>query len=259
MNAAAPSAPAADTEKLEITPARSATELCQLGLGTMIDIRQSFRDRDEGGDTGHGAHPAVRGQATARPRADRGRTGHPRCRASRLGHRRAGLLHDDQPAAPRARQHPAVHLQQRPAQPVRRRDCCVRWATTKPCRSRGFQAGGRLRPGSAAVGVVASPRPSSTALTATQPAAAPGHIARCASARRRCRAVQRQHLSAQASANAPRPAAAAATQRGTAVARAPGGSRPATGAGTAPRARPRSWQTRSAGRRLCRAAAASAA
>lgn len=40
MNAAAPT-PADDTDKLEISLA-SATELCQLGLGTMIDIRQSF-------------------------------------------------------------------------------------------------------------------------------------------------------------------------------------------------------------------------
>jgi rhodanese-related sulfurtransferase len=40
MTAALPM-PAEDTEKLEISLA-SATELCQLGLGTMIDIRQSF-------------------------------------------------------------------------------------------------------------------------------------------------------------------------------------------------------------------------
>jgi rhodanese-related sulfurtransferase len=40
MNAAAPT-PADDTDKLEISLA-SASELCQLGLGTMIDIRQSF-------------------------------------------------------------------------------------------------------------------------------------------------------------------------------------------------------------------------
>jgi rhodanese-related sulfurtransferase len=40
MTAAAPT-PAEDAEKLEISLA-SATELCRLGLGTMIDIRQSF-------------------------------------------------------------------------------------------------------------------------------------------------------------------------------------------------------------------------
>ena len=41
MNPADPIAPAAETEAIEITLA-TATELCQLGLGTMIDIRQAF-------------------------------------------------------------------------------------------------------------------------------------------------------------------------------------------------------------------------
>ncbi len=40
MNAAVPQ-PASDTERLEISLS-SASELCSLGLGTMIDIRQSF-------------------------------------------------------------------------------------------------------------------------------------------------------------------------------------------------------------------------
>ena len=41
MNPADPTAPAAATEAIEITLA-TATELCQLGLGTMVDIRQAF-------------------------------------------------------------------------------------------------------------------------------------------------------------------------------------------------------------------------
>ena len=40
MNAPAPS-PSIDTDKLEISLS-SASELCRLGLGTMIDIRQGF-------------------------------------------------------------------------------------------------------------------------------------------------------------------------------------------------------------------------
>jgi rhodanese-related sulfurtransferase len=53
MNAAAPS-PAEPSEKLEISLA-SATELCRLGLGTMIDIRQSFEIQMKGAipDTVH--------------------------------------------------------------------------------------------------------------------------------------------------------------------------------------------------------------
>jgi rhodanese-related sulfurtransferase len=53
MNAAAPS-PAEPSEKLEISLA-SATELCRLGLGTMIDIRQSFEIEMKGAipDTVH--------------------------------------------------------------------------------------------------------------------------------------------------------------------------------------------------------------
>jgi len=41
MNSADPTAPAADTEAIEITLS-TAAELCQLGLGTMVDIRQAF-------------------------------------------------------------------------------------------------------------------------------------------------------------------------------------------------------------------------
>jgi len=41
MNSVDPSAPLADPEALEISLA-SATELCRLGLGTMVDIRQAF-------------------------------------------------------------------------------------------------------------------------------------------------------------------------------------------------------------------------
>lgn len=41
MNAADTPPPSADTENLEISLA-SATELCRLGLGTMVDIRQTF-------------------------------------------------------------------------------------------------------------------------------------------------------------------------------------------------------------------------
>lgn len=53
MNAAAPS-PAAPSDKLEISLA-SASELCRLGLGTMIDIRQSFEIEMKGAipDTVH--------------------------------------------------------------------------------------------------------------------------------------------------------------------------------------------------------------
>jgi rhodanese-related sulfurtransferase len=41
MNTTDPSAPGPESDLLEITLA-SATELCRLGLGTMIDIRQAF-------------------------------------------------------------------------------------------------------------------------------------------------------------------------------------------------------------------------
>jgi rhodanese-related sulfurtransferase len=53
MNAAVPT-PAERAEKLEISLA-SASELCQLGLGTMIDIRQSFEIEMKGAmpDTVH--------------------------------------------------------------------------------------------------------------------------------------------------------------------------------------------------------------
>ena len=41
MNPVDPTRPAAETEAIEITLS-TATELCQLGLGTMVDIRQAF-------------------------------------------------------------------------------------------------------------------------------------------------------------------------------------------------------------------------
>lgn len=41
MNAAYKSHPSGDTQNVEISLA-SATELCQLGLGTLVDIRQGF-------------------------------------------------------------------------------------------------------------------------------------------------------------------------------------------------------------------------
>ena len=41
MNPVDPTKPAAETEAIEITLS-TATELCQLGLGTMVDIRQAF-------------------------------------------------------------------------------------------------------------------------------------------------------------------------------------------------------------------------
>jgi rhodanese-related sulfurtransferase len=44
-------APSADTEALEISLA-AATELCRLGLGTMVDIRQAFEIEMKGGIPG---------------------------------------------------------------------------------------------------------------------------------------------------------------------------------------------------------------
>ena len=129
------------------------------------------------------------------------------------GHRRAGLLHDDQPAAPRARQHPAVHLQQRPAQPV-----CGAPAALDGLRQ--GPVGGRRLPGLEAVAEIDAQ---------AEPAALkPAPLRRertLFDARRRVGSavsVQRQQLQAKA---APMRLALhdRIAQRGTPVARAPGG------------------------------------
>ncbi|MCK7491783.1 MAG: hypothetical protein MZW92_09050 [Comamonadaceae bacterium] len=55
----------------------TAMELCRLGPGHDDRHPAVLRDRDEGRDSRHRAHPDVRGQADAGPHADRGRAGHP--------------------------------------------------------------------------------------------------------------------------------------------------------------------------------------
>ncbi len=181
MDAADTPTPSTDRARLEISLA-SATELCRLGLGTMVDIRQTFEIEMKGAMPDTVAHPAVRGQAAARPCADRRRAGHPRCRQAER-HRRAGLLHDDQPAAPRARQHPAVRVQQRPAQPVRRELLRSLGYGKALSVAGGFQAWKQLQRAGRCPG-----------RSAQHPVGRLNASARSAAAPRRLRAVQRQQL-----------------------------------------------------------------
>ena len=91
--------PADSAEKLEISLS-SAAELCRLGLGTMIDIRQAFEIELKGAipDTVHIPLFEVKQLLATHLRR---RTGRARYRKAQSDGR-PGLLHHDQPAASRA-------------------------------------------------------------------------------------------------------------------------------------------------------------